>query len=81
MTTGILYGVGQMTMFDHNGGKGVKIPENLTAWYMDAPLSKTPQSNFFEILSHTKHHKKRLPIYHIGPIGRQTGCLLNQGAM
>ena len=26
-----------MTMFDHDGGRGVKISENLTTWYMDAP--------------------------------------------
>ena len=24
-----------MTMFDHDGGRGVKISENLTTWYMD----------------------------------------------
>ena len=27
-----------MTMFDHEGGGGVKISENLTTWYMDGPL-------------------------------------------
>ena len=32
-------GVGQMTMFDHDGGRGVKNSENLTTWYMDAPKS------------------------------------------
>ena len=38
LTTWFLEGVGQMTMFDHDGGRGVKISENLTTWYMDAPL-------------------------------------------
>ena len=38
MTTWFYRGVGQMTMFDHDGGRGgSKIPENLTTWYMDAP--------------------------------------------
>ena len=27
-----------MTMFDHDGGRGVKNSENLTTWYMDAPF-------------------------------------------
>ena len=31
-------GVGKMTTFDREGGRGeVKISENLTTWYMDAP--------------------------------------------
>ena len=29
-------GVGQMTMFDHEG-EGVKISENMVMWFMDAP--------------------------------------------
>ena len=37
MTSWYYRGVGQMTMFDHEG-EGVKISENLTTWYMDAPL-------------------------------------------
>ena len=37
MTTWFYRGIGQMTMFDHEGGGGVKISENLTTWYMDAP--------------------------------------------
>ena len=37
LTTWFLKGVGQMTMFDHDGGRGVKISENLTTWYMDGP--------------------------------------------
>ena len=32
--------IDQMTMFDHDGGGGVKIFENLTTWYMDAPYRK-----------------------------------------
>ena len=36
----VLWGVGQMTMFDHDGGRGVKIPANLTTWYMDAPMGR-----------------------------------------
>ena len=39
LTTWFLEGVGQMTMFDHDGGReGVKISENLTTWYMDDPF-------------------------------------------
>ena len=37
MTTWYYRGVSQMTMFDHEGGGEVKISENLTTWYMDAP--------------------------------------------
>ena len=37
ITTWYYRGVGQMTMFDHEGGGGVKISENLTTWYIDAP--------------------------------------------
>ena len=29
--------VGHVSMFDHNEGGGIKISENLTTWYMDAP--------------------------------------------
>ena len=38
MTTWFYRGVGQMTMFDHNGGGRVEISENLSTWYMDASL-------------------------------------------
>ena len=31
-------GFGQMTMFDHEGWRGVKISKNLITWYMDAPI-------------------------------------------
>ena len=42
LATWFLEGVGQMTMFDHDGGRGVKISENLTTWYMDAPIKTFP---------------------------------------
>ena len=38
MTTWFYRGVGQMTMFDHDGGGGSKFPKNLTTWYMDDPI-------------------------------------------
>ena len=38
MTTWFNMGVGKMTMFDHEGGGGVKISENLTTWYINAPV-------------------------------------------
>ena len=38
MTTWFDRGIGKMTMFDHEGGGGVKISENLTTWYIDAPV-------------------------------------------
>ena len=31
-----------LTMFDHDGGRGIKISENLTTWYMIDPF----QNNF-----------------------------------
>ena len=40
LTTWFLEWVGQMTMFDYDGGRGVKISENLTTWYMDGPLPR-----------------------------------------
>ena len=45
MTTWYYRGVDQMTMFDHEGGGGVKISENLTTWYM-----KYDFSNFIAFL-------------------------------
>ena len=32
-------GIGQMTTFDHEGGREVKISENLTTWYMNDPYA------------------------------------------
>ena len=40
LTTWFLEGVGQMTMFDHDGGRGVKIFENLGCPHKQTCLPK-----------------------------------------
>ena len=49
MTTWFYRGVGQMTMFDNDGGGGVKISKNLATWYMDAPRAKVLKIVFMKI--------------------------------